>query len=312
MKMSRPEQITYIDHAATIISMAAELNAAGERYALITSIAIKGGAAREVGSLALVDARGEMFGYLSNGCIDRDIRLRALEALSSGDKQVVRYGEGSKFMDLTLPCGGSLTILIDPTPDVEALSEAAKSLAQRQPAELSFVADDQTKEQYGFKYAPILRLALAGRGAIFRATARAAESVGLELTLLSPDTDDLDALSMLRPASLHHLRTPTEDVPITDLDEFSALLTLFHDHDWEPQVLMAALETPAFFIGSLGSKRTHDQRCNALFSQGVTVASLDRLTGPIGLVPSLRSAPLIALSALAEITENMPAQIEKR
>lgn len=312
MKTLRPEQITYVDHAAEIISKAAGLFASQQPFALITSIAIEGGAARDVGSLAMVDARGEMTGYLSNGCIDRDIRLRALDALETGKRQVVRYGEGSRFMDLKLPCGGALTIVIDPNPDGAALTQAAASLADRKPAQLTFSADGADGPGQGvvqFEYVPVFRLVLAGRGAIFRSMAQAAEAVGLQIDLLSPDTDDLDALCTLSPNKMQHLRSPYEEISIKDADPFSAVLTLFHDHEWEPAILRAALKTPAFFIGSLGSKRTHAQRCAELVAQGVGPDSLARLKGPIGLVPSLRSAPLIAVSALAEITQNMPAQI---
>jgi xanthine dehydrogenase accessory factor len=66
-------------------------------------------------------------------------------------------------------------------------------------------------------------------------------------------------------------------------------------------LLRAAIETPAHFIGSLGSRRTHDMRCETLRQMGVNEASLERLNGPIGLVPSLRDASSIAASALAEI-----------
>ena len=312
MKTLKSERITYVDHAAEIIAKAAGLTAEGERFALITSIKIEGGAARDVGSLALVDARGEMTGYLSNGCIDRDIRLRALEALGNNKKQVVRYGDGSRFMDLQLPCGGSLTIVIDPIPNAQAIAQAQQCLSNRQSARLSFSSEidpSRSTEAAHFEYSPKFRVLLAGRGAIFRSVARAAEAVGLELDLKSPDTDDLEALSTLNPVSIQHLRTPNDVMSVGCVDQFTAVLTLFHDHDWEPTILRAALETRAFFIGSLGSKRTHTQRCETLVAEGVNPKLLHRLKGPIGLVPSLRSAPLIAVSALAEITQEMPRQI---
>jgi xanthine dehydrogenase accessory factor len=78
-------------------------------------------------------------------------------------------------------------------------------------------------------------------------------------------------------------------------------VTLFHDHDWEPALLNAALKTPACFVGSLGSRRTHEIRRELLRQMGFSETSLLRLRGPIGLVPSLRDAPSIALSAMAEV-----------
>lgn len=84
--MSRPDDLTYAEHAFDIIAKAAELAKANHPFALITSLAIEGGAAREVGSLAIVEQRGAMTGYLSNGCIDRDIQHHALGTLVSRKK----------------------------------------------------------------------------------------------------------------------------------------------------------------------------------------------------------------------------------
>ena len=77
-----PDQITYTEHAQDVLEKAHELISRGDHFALITSVDIKGGTARELGSLALVTALGDMFGYLSNGCIDQDIRLNALRCLA--------------------------------------------------------------------------------------------------------------------------------------------------------------------------------------------------------------------------------------
>jgi xanthine dehydrogenase accessory factor len=97
------------------------------------------------------------------------------------------------------------------------------------------------------------------------------------------------------------LTTPNREYVFDILDAHSAFLTLFHDHDWEPHLLRSALTKPMRFIGSLGSHRTHDMRCDTLRHMGVSDTSLARLRGPIGLVPSLRDASSIAVSALAEI-----------
>ncbi len=88
-----------------------------------------------------------------------------------------------------------------------------------------------------------------------------------------------------------------------NLDQTSGFLTLFHDHDWEPAFLVAALETTAGFVGALGSHKTHAARLAQLADLGVSDRNLQRIKGPIGLVPSLRSADLIAVSALAEIAQ---------
>ncbi len=302
MKTSQPSGLTYVEHASEIIAKAAGFIAEDRPFALITSLAIEGGAAREVGSLALVDETGEMTGYLSNGCIDRDIQLHAQDALRSGAKKLIRYGDGSRYVDLKLPCGGALTVLIDPAPDKDALVRAAADFAARQMVTLTFHGpDDEEPMSRDFTYSPRHRLVLAGRGAIFRSMAQIGQATGYEVYALSPDADDLAAVRACIDTDPRQLTNPNAEEHLDMLDEHSAFLTLFHDHDWEPVLLKAALDTPAHFIGSLGSRRTHEMRKETLRQMQVDETSLKRLRGPIGMVPSLRDAPSISVSALAEI-----------
>lgn len=303
-----PDSISFIEHPSDIIAHAATLIAEGRRFALVTSIKIEGGAAREVGSLALVEDSGAMVGYLSNGCIDRDIQFHAQSALASGEVALVRYGNGSRFADLKLPCGGALSVLIDPTPDTDALLHAHQQFADRKSVVLRFQPPEGTQE-VSFTYTPKFRIVLAGRGAVFRAIAQVARSSGFQVHALSPDEDDIAAINEISDAKPVHLTSPYNETPLDMLDGHSAFLTLFHDHDWEPALIRSALSTPAAFIGCLGSRRTHDLRLAGLMASGVAQQDLDRVRGPIGLVPSLREAPLIAISAMAEITAQLPTGI---
>ena len=311
MKTFQPEAITYAEHAADIVAKAAVLIEGGHRFALITSVGIEGGAAREVGSLALVAEDGSMTGYLSNGCIDRDIQHHAMVALGSGHKTLIRYGDGSRYLDLKLPCGGALDVLIDPKPDLNAILLAKRSFDERQSVTLRFQYDGSNSQNWTFTYAPPFRLCLAGRGAIFRSMAKAARATGFDVCLLTPDTEDLAAVGHLSNLPAVHLTSQGQSVDLSALDRHSAFLTLFHDHDWEPVLLESALQTDSHFIGSLGSMRTHAMRCETLREMGVPEQSLLRLNGPIGLVPSLRDASFIAVSALAEIVGKCPAAIRR-
>ncbi|WP_341367868.1 XdhC family protein [Yoonia sp. BS5-3] len=312
MKTPLPNTLAYAEHASEIVAKGAACIAASERFALITSLAIEGGAARAVGSLALVDQTGLMTGYLSNGCIDRDIQLHAMDALQTGQKKLIRYGDGSRYADLKLPCGGALTVLIDPAPDHAAITAAHGGFLARKPISMDFQGTDETGATLArrFTYAPQTRLVLAGRGAIFRSVAQIAHATGYDLRLLSPEAEDLAAIGHLASADPVHLTTPDGPAPLDGIDAYCAFLTLFHDHDWEPSLLKAALDTSAGFIGSLGSQRTHAMRCATLADMGIDERALKRLRGPIGLVPSLRDASSIAVSTLAEIVAAFPEAVE--
>ncbi|MEP5730447.1 MAG: XdhC family protein [Sulfitobacter sp.] len=308
------DPIAFAEHPSRIIAHALQLAGQTKWFALVTSVAIEGGAARELGSLAVVDEDGQMTGYLSNGCIDKDIQLHALDTLQSGAKKLLRYGDGSQYADLTLPCGGALSVLIDPDPDLDALTRLGMAFDARQVGTLTFtlpVNSQDAETIVRFEYKPQFRLVLAGRGAIFRAVAMVGHATGFEVACLSPDTDDLAAVQRLTQMPPVHLTSPSQDVSLETLDAHAAFLTLFHDHEWEPELLRAALKTPAHFIGSLGSRRTHAGRLDRLRHFGVSEAAIERLHGPIGLVPSLRDAPLIAVSSIAEIASTLPPSIRR-
>lgn len=308
------EPIDYIEQPADVIARAAHLIAAGRRFALITSVEIQGGSARDLGSLALVEDTGPMVGYLSNGCIDRDIQFQAGEALHANATRLMHYGAGSPYLDLKLPCGGSLKALIDPNPDHAALSAAHTLLQSRQPATLDFTlpgTDGTAPGHRSFTYAPKFQVILAGRGAVFRATATAAHAAGFEIGVLSPDPEDLEATAPLVTAHKIALTSPEHAPAMPYLDRHSAFLTLFHDHDWEPALLEQALRTQAAYIGSLGSTRAQSLRLMLLREKGLTEDTLARLHGPIGMIPSLRDAQLIAISAIAEVVTHMPRIVDK-
>lgn len=304
--MSEPH--VYTEHAVDVLGHAVDLLNAGQRFVLITSVGIQGGAAREVGSLAVVCESGNMVGYMSNGCIDRDIRLQARSLLETDEAaKTLRYGEGSPFFDLKLPCGGSLELLLNARPDPETIRTAHKKLTGRNATLIDHRVPDATGIAR-FLYSPKPRLAIAGRGAVFRATVQIAEAAGFETLTFSPDDADLEAIKHISALNPVFMSSPLarQNLP---LDSYSGFLTLFHDHDWEPELLKAALLTDVRFIGCLGSHQTHQQRLNNLLADGVDAQSLDRLKGPIGLVPSLRNAPSIAVSAVAQVINEFPSSI---
>ena len=80
------------------------------------------------------------------------------------------------------------------------------------------------------------------------------------------------------------------------------MVTLTHDPKIDDPALRAALASPAFYIGSLGSRRTHGRRVDRLAAQGVPPEAFARIHGPIGLDIGAQTAPEIAVSIVAELT----------
>ena len=101
----------------------------------------------------------------------------------------------------------------------------------------------------------------------------------------------------------HH---ETYSHPIGDYcDQYTALVSLFHEHEYEIEILKSVLESELFYIGALGSQRTQALRLKTLSESGVDSYLLDKIHGPVGLDIRAITPSQIAISILAEIIEVM-------
>lgn len=285
------------EHPLDVMRFVARNAAQNMPCALIMLTQIEGGAVRAPGALMAVTEAGEVCGYLSGGCIDADIALHALAALKNGTVKPLRYGKGSPFLDITLPCGGGIDLVVHPRPNLVNLQRAIDALDARAPATLCL---DDHATGFTAVYRPKLRLRIAGRSADPLALSRIAIAAGIETELWSPDAACLDAAAPIAGLKTLALTSPA-NLPQSDDDAASAFVLMMHDPDWEPPLLAQALTGQAFYIGAVGSPKTHEKRCALLLSQGVPRENIARIHAPIGLVPSLRDASMLAISTLAEI-----------
>ncbi|WP_440589672.1 XdhC family protein [Pelagibacterium mangrovi] len=114
------------------------------------------------------------------------------------------------------------------------------------------------------RFAPRTRALLIGRGQELEATARTAHAAGLDLHVASPSSESLAILASLRIPTLA-LTSPEQNWALP-IDRWTATVLLFHDHDWELRVLQKALAADGFYIGALGSPKTHRQRREKLLA----------------------------------------------
>jgi xanthine dehydrogenase accessory factor len=284
--------------------------------ALITGV--EGPSYRPVGAMMAVDASGRRTGTLSSGCVENDIALHAVETLETGRPKVIRYGRGSPFMDIQLPCGGGLEIALVPRPDRAVLRGLTDARAERRAVTLSVdLAEGRLTLSSGgetgregdlfrVRILPEIRFLVFGKGPEASTFAALVQAAGYPSVLLSPDDETLEAARQAG-AGTQHLTVPGWPDGLA-VDDRTAIVLFFHDHDWEPPILIGAVRTPAFYIGSQGSRRARDARLMELESMGLTEAERARLRGPIGLVPSARDARTLAVSVLAEVLAVSAAQ----
>ena len=114
---------------------------------------------------------------------------------------------------------------------------------------------------------------------------------------------DRDPLAPIRfPAVAMHKVWPDDGLNEVGVDSRTAIVTLTHDPKLDDPALKVALGSEAFYIGALGSRRTHAARCQRLTEAGIEDAALERIHAPVGLDIGARSPAEIAVSVMAEVT----------
>ena len=301
------------EHPADIFAVADGWRRDGRAFALAFVTATQGGAVRDPGAVMAISADGETVGYLSGGCIDADVASQARACLTSRQTRTLRYGVGSPFFDIQLPCGGAIDVFVCPYPDENVVTTVAARLAERQETSIVILSDGSlradppdastsTDVAFSGGYAPKLRLRLAGRGADLIAMARIAAAAGIEARVQSPDQACLDGLTTDVNYRADLLRSP-ELAPTNDDDPWTAFVLMFHDPEWELTLLKDAISNPAFYIGAVGSRATHARRVERLAAMGCSAVEIARIHAPAGLVPSMRDASGVAVSTFAEIID---------
>ena len=296
--------------ARDIFAFLADATRRGERGALVTLTDVTGSSSRAPGTHMAVTETGAWRGSFSGGCVEAAVIGEAKRIIADGRAECVRFGAGSRYIDIRLPCGGGVDLLFSPNPDAAALEVATRELDSRQSFALRLGSDGTIApiddapagwdgDAYIVRHDPDLRLLIVGHGAETLALTRQALSYGARVDLLSPDAA-IVAEARATGADVWQLTSPARS-PRLVADPHSAIIFLFHDHDWEGELLAQALESDAFFIGAMGSRRTHAARLTDLARRGVPAADITRLVGPVGLIPATRDPDTLALSVLSQV-----------
>lgn len=287
--------------------------AAGRPAALVTIVGLDGPFSRPLGAQLAVAGDRTFSGSISGGCLEQALTEEAQSAIRDGTNRTLRYGRGSPYLDVRLPCGGGIDLHVDASPNRDVLRHAIALGRARESFALAFdpgsvrsglrlLGDDEQGRAGEFirRYEPRLRLVLAGRGWEIVAMSQMARTANLELVVASQEQATLDFCRAYA-NDLIRLTVPAAAAPLP-LDSNTAVACLFHEHEWEAPILLDALRSPAFYVGALGSRQTHQRRVETLRELGAGPDDIERLKGPIGLFPS-QDPRSIAVSALSEIVK---------
>jgi xanthine dehydrogenase accessory factor len=305
--------------------------AAGRRALLATVVRTWGSSPRPVGSIMALCEDGSVVGSVSGGCIEDDLIDRHTLAyaqgasmakagedhcIPSGPPTFVKYGvsadEAHRF---GLPCGGTLELLLEYDPDPESLATLiahleAGRLMQRTvrltdglatlqpaaaPADLAIDAGQLTNT-----FGPEYRMLLIGAGQLAEYLATMALFSGFAVTVCDPREEYRGSWNV--PGATVVSDMPDDVVLAFKPDRRSCVVALTHDPKLDDLALLEALNTEAFYVGGIGSRRNNEARRARMIEHfAQTEASLERLRGPIGIYIGSKTPPEIAVSVMAEI-----------
>lgn len=299
---------------------------AGKGAVLATVIETWGSAPRRIGSQLAISGDGEIEGSVSGGCVEGAVVVEALEALDEGKSRELEFGVSDQdAFAVGLACGGTIRVLVEPVGSVlseDLLAELVQHRADRTP--VAYVADlnsgarsltqdghDQAfrMDRSGFIddsrtfvaiHNPPLRLIVVGAVHIAQALVPMARIAGYDPTLIDPREAFGSDARFPGETILHDW--PDEAVQKLGLDTRTALVLLTHDPKLDDPALEQALRANCFYIGALGSTRTHAKRVERLSGAGFTEDEIAQIHGPIGLDIGAAGPAEIAVSVLAEMT----------
>ncbi len=188
-------------------------------------------------------------------------------------------------------------MVLDPASDTSPLGLAAAQAAR---ADQSTTVQLDERSWFLAVYNPPLDLVIVGAVHIAQPLARMAALTGYGVRVIDPRTSFATPERFPDVALSHDW--PDEALARSPLGVRSALVALTHDPKVDDPALSAALKSDCFYIGALGSKKTHAARLARLRQNGFDDAQLARICGPIGLAIGARSPAEIAVSIMAQMT----------
>jgi xanthine dehydrogenase accessory factor len=293
-----------------------EWRAAGDPVAIATVVETWGSSPRPLGSKMLATASGKMAGSVSNGCIEGDVFEAAQEVLASGRPRLVEYGVADDVaFEVGLACGGHIEVLIQPAGQTH--DRALDLLATERPFMLR--TDLRSGESELLEQAPDFELARRDGDAFWEPFGRPAHMVivgaihiaiplhrmarlmGYRVTIVDA-RGQFATQERFPEADQLLVKWPDEALAGLTVDRSTAVVILTHDPKFDMPALRSVLKTGAGYIGAIGSRKTNQNRFDALRQEGFDDAQLARIHGPIGLDLGARGAEETALGIMAEVT----------
>lgn len=328
------EAVTFRDVASDVARWKQE----GIDVALATVVRTWGSGPRGPGAKLALTADARLSGSVSGGCVEAAVVEEGREVLETGEPRLLRFGIADETAwNVGLSCGGTIEIFVERLDDA-LFGALSKALGERRASARATVVRGKNLGDSSLVLdgdAPRGELAESAQRALERGESEVVEDPGgsaifIDVELPPPLLVMVGgvhiAIAMTTMAKTLGYRTivvdprgvfgseerfphvdelihewPDDGLEGIGLDRSSAVATLTHDPKIDDPALMVALRSKAFYVGALGSKRTHEKRRKRLLDRGLTEEELSRLHAPVGIDIGSRSPEEIALSVMAQI-----------
>jgi len=292
----------------------------GEPVVLATVIETWGSAPRRVGAQMAIGLNGKMQGSVSGGCIESAVVSEAQEAIETKSIRLLEYGVSNEdAFSVGLACGGKIRVMLEPVGHTISL-ETLQKLVDFRKNKVSVacvvnIITGETKLKTGYSerfsgfeeenkifvtiHNSPIRVVIVGAVHIAQNLVKLAEIANFDPFVVDPRSGFANS-------ERFKSETIIEEWPDTALSKISidrntAIVLLTHDPKLDDPALEIALNSDAFYIGALGSKKTHAARIHRMKSLGFGEDRTNRISGPIGLSIGASNPAEIAISILAEI-----------
>jgi len=301
--------------------LALEWHRAGKGAVLATVVETWGSAPRGVGSQMVVSGAGEMEGSVSGGCVEGAVVVEAMDMVGSATGKMLEFGvSDDEAFAVGLACGGRIRVWVEPVgpglPEEMLAEIVAARVARRAVAyEVNTATGARAVRDAGdavtgtegdvftHVFAPPIRVLIVGAVHIAQALVPMVRIAGYDPVLIDPR--GAFGAEARFPGERIVEDWPDEALEALGLDAKTAVVTLTHDPKLDDPAIMAALRSDVFYLGCLGSTRTHAKRVARLTEAGFTEADIAKIAAPVGLDIGAKGPGEIAVSVLAQIVERL-------
>ncbi len=290
----------------------------GLKVGLATVVETWGSSPRPVGSHLILNSNGLMEGSVSGGCVEGVVMAALEQLMSGGAPHILDFSVTTEeAWQVGLSCGGRIRVLVENMEEKLRHSEAILTCDAEQVlvTDIAAGATSLTNNAGGLEVSTLseqasglvfkqllvqpLELLVVGAVHISQALVGIAKTMGINPTVIDPRT------AFAQPDRFAGVELiadwPDEILEARQLTSGTAIVTLTHDPKLDDAALAVALKSPAFFIASLGSRKTHAARVSRLKDLGFSDDDTARIYGPAGLSIGAKTPAEIALSILSQM-----------